>query len=297
MAVVYVVLALALVPLVWKKMRRTPSVRGRGVVIVGASSGIGRSLALEYARRGANLLLCARRNDQLRAVAAECRALSSSQVAVVAGDITERDTQLALRDTAQTSLSTVDYLVLNAGVISVRPVYDIWLADAGRTTADTMDQAMQRVMAVNINAPALISGLFLPLLAASRGCVVVVGSVAALVAAPTRSLYSASKHAVEGYFAAFRMEVKHLGISVTMVHPGTVDTDLRKSAVDAPMGGVCAGSTRGKMSAQTCAREIVRAAALRQRLLVTPWPYWIAVVLHWVAPALVDRMAMKKYGL
>ncbi|KAJ2861130.1 hypothetical protein FB639_005538, partial [Coemansia asiatica] len=202
MAVVYAVLALALVPLVWARVRPTPSVRGRGVVIVGASSGIGRSLALEYARRGADLLLCARRSDQLQAVADECRAASGRQALVVAGDITQRDTQMALRDAALSRLAAVDYLVLNAGVISVRPVADVWLADASRATADSMDHAMNRVMAVNANAPALVAGLFLPLLAASRGCVVVVGSVAALVSAPTRSLYSASKHAVEGYFAA-----------------------------------------------------------------------------------------------
>ncbi|KAJ1889987.1 hypothetical protein LPJ66_007734, partial [Kickxella alabastrina] len=275
--------ALALAWGIWRAVRPAPSVGGRYVVIVGASSGIGRSLALEYARQGATLLLCARRSDLLSQVSAECTRLSGHPTATVTGDITERATQLSLRDAAA-ELPHVDYLVLNAGAITVRPLTELWMTPDARSSADTVDEVLGRALAINTCAPILVAGLFLPLLAQSRGNVVVVASVASLVAAPTRSLYSAAKHAVEGYFSAFRMEVKHLGVDVTMVYPGTVDTDLRLAAIDAPAGEPVAGSKRGKMSPDSCARAILRAAALRDRQLVTPWPYWVAVVVHRFAP-------------
>ncbi|KAJ2074184.1 hypothetical protein GGI09_008817 [Coemansia sp. S100] len=281
-------------------LRPTPSVHGCNVVIVGASSGIGHSLALEYAQRGANLVLCARRQEQLEEVAVACRQLSVN-VSTVVGDITQRETQLALHREA--AARGVDYLVLNAGAISVRPIADLWPADTTdedelRKGADRASDLLQHILDINAVAPAVVAGLFIPLLAQSRGSVVVVSSVAGLVAAPTRSLYSASKHAVTGYFNAFRMEVAALGISVTVAYPGTVDTDLRHSAVDIHVGGGDgpAGSDAGKLSPASCAKQIVRAAALRQHSLITPWQYALGPVLYAVVPSVVDYLAKKKYG-
>ncbi|KAJ2744808.1 hypothetical protein GGI20_002661 [Coemansia sp. BCRC 34301] len=285
--------------------RPTPSVRGRSVVVVGASSGIGRCLALEYARHGANLVLCARRPELLATVADACRQLSV-HVTTVVGDITQRDTQLAL--CREATARGVDYLVLNAGAISVRPIADLWHPttttlenedEVLRGRADQAEALLHRILAINVVAPATLAGMFLPLLAQSRGVVVVVSSVAGLVAAPTRSLYSASKHAVTGYFNAFRMEVARLGVAVTVVYPGTVDTDLRHSAVDASLPTsepLPAGSNSGKLSANTCARQIVRAAALRASSLVTPWPYSLGPLLHSIVPSFVDYLAKRKYG-
>ncbi|KAJ2399464.1 hypothetical protein GGI23_002642 [Coemansia sp. RSA 2559] len=296
-------------------LRPTPSVAGRRVVIVGASSGIGRSMALEYARRGAHLLLCARRTHELHQVAVACRSVAQpGTVDVVVGDVTDRETQLALRDKA-TGLwdGMVDYLVLNAGAISVLPVVELWDIDVERATdprappvlvdqacADRADRMMRQIMDINLHAPVAVAGLFLPMLARARGSIVVVSSVAALVAAPTRSLYTASKQAVSGYFSALRMEIQaRLGVAVTIVYPGTVATDLRQSAVDGSpdSGAEAAGSQSGKLSPHTCACQAIRAAALRDRELVTPLPYRISVALYALAPSLVEYLAKKKYGL
>ncbi|KAJ1796769.1 hypothetical protein LPJ59_003541, partial [Coemansia sp. RSA 2399] len=106
--------------------------------------------------------------------------------------------------------------------------------------------------------------------------------------------------AVSGYFSALRMEIHaRLGVAVTIVYPGTVATDLRQSAVDRSpgSGAEAAGSQRGKLSPHTCARQAIRAAALRDRELVTPLPYRISVALHALAPSLVEYFAKKKYGL
>ncbi|KAJ1664801.1 hypothetical protein EV178_003778 [Coemansia sp. RSA 1646] len=299
---------------VLRRMRPTPSVVGCRVVIVGASSGIGRSMALEYARCGAHLLLCARRKYELDQVAEDCLSVAqpaSSAVDVVIGDITERETQIALRDRAMELWDgATDYLVLNAGAISVRPVTELWDIDVARATdprappiivgqacADRADGMMRQIMDVNLHAPVAVAGLFLPMLARAKGSIVVVSSMAALVAAPTRSLYTASKQAVSGYFSALRMEIhSRLGVAVTIVYPGTVATDLRQSAVDGSSDSA-AGSQRGKMSPHTCARQIIRAAALRERELVTPLPYRISVALYALAPSLVEYLARKKYGL
>ncbi|KAI8322652.1 NAD(P)-binding protein, partial [Martensiomyces pterosporus] len=290
------------------------------VVVVGASSGIGRSLALEYAQHGAELLICARRRELLEQVADECRAASGRPVHLVVGDITQLATQTEVRDAAADRLGGhVDYLILNAGAISVRPILDLWgLAPDGAVpdpgtgeqrgevaddTAKRADGMLRQIMEINVHAPAALAGLFLPILIRSRARVVVVSSMAGLIAAPTRSLYSASKHAVTGYFNAFRMEVQRHGVSVTIVYPGTVDTQLRQSAVDISPGpqGVSgggttiAGSTKGKLSPGRCAQQIVRAAAMRQSSLVTPFPYWISTVLYGFVPDVVEYFAKKKY--
>ncbi|KAJ2333600.1 hypothetical protein GGI00_002255 [Coemansia sp. RSA 2681] len=292
--------------LVAQHLRPTPSVRDRNVVIVGASSGIGRSLALEFAQRGANLVLCARRPEQLANVADACRQLSVD-VHTVVGDITQRETQLALYRQAKEAYG-VDYLVLNAGAISVRPITDLWPTTTTTETelqdeADRAEALFQKILSINAVAPATVAGLFLPLLTQSKGVVVVVSSVAGLVAAPTRSLYSASKHAVTGYFNSFRMEVARLGVAVLVAYPGTVDTDLRHAAVDASIPsssssplGPPAGSNSGKLSARSCAQQIVRAAALRRTSLVTPWVYWLGPLLYPIVPSFVDYLAKKKYG-
>ncbi|KAJ2521230.1 hypothetical protein H4217_001526 [Coemansia sp. RSA 1939] len=308
-----------------QKLRPTPSVANRKVVIVGASSGIGRSMAQEYARRGAYLVLCARRKSELEQVAEQCRSaaeLNPSTVDIVVGDITQRETQIALRNRVMELWNgTADYLVLNAGAISVRPVADLWNIDTervsdplapsvvvDRATADQADQTMRQIMDVNLHAPVSVAGLFLPMLARTRGCIVVVSSMTALVAAPTRSLYSASKQAVSGYFNALRMEIQQqLGVAVTIVYPGTVATELRLSAIDgqqqqsrngaAGAGGDVAGSQRGKMSPHECACQIIRAAALRERELITPLPYRISAALYSLAPSLIEYLARKKYGL
>ncbi|KAJ2910471.1 hypothetical protein GGI21_000842 [Coemansia aciculifera] len=280
-------------------IRPTPSVRGRTVVIVGASSGIGRCLALEYAARGANLILCARRLEQLQKVAQECQQLNPLvAVQTVVGDITQRTTQLALLEAA----TKCDYLVLNAGAISVLPIADQWEESFEVAAADRVESQFQEILALNVVAPAVVAGLFLPLLEKSRGSVVVVSSMAGLAAAPTRSLYSASKHAVSAYFNAFRMEVAGRGVAVTVVYPGTVDTDLRRAAVDAPSPvssstTVASGSSSGKLSPDTCARQIVRAAALRHTSLITPfWPYALVPILYPIVPGFIDYLAKKKYG-
>ncbi|KAJ2716519.1 hypothetical protein H4R19_000594 [Coemansia spiralis] len=285
-------------------LRPMPSIRGRTVVVVGASAGIGRCLALEYARGGAELLLCARRATELEQVRAECEAAGAAVVLCVAADITHRETQLVLRRCAVEMWGRVDYLVLNAGAISVLEVVDLWgmrtadgLRAADGDAADRADQALQQIMAVNLHAPAALAGLFLPLVAECRGVIVVVSSMAGLVAAPTRSLYSASKHAVTGYFNALRMEVARLGVAVTIAYPGSVATDLRQSAVDIREPGATVAGSESRMAPAVCARQIVRAAALRQPSLVTPWPYAVAAGLYAIAPGLVDWAAKRKYAL
>ncbi|KAJ2501990.1 hypothetical protein GGH96_001516 [Coemansia sp. RSA 1972] len=281
---------------------RIPSVRGTRVVVVGASSGIGECMALEYARRGARLVLCARRHSELTRVQHECE--KYTDVHIVTGDITQHDTQQQLLDAATVHFDEhVDYLVLNAGAISVQQVVDLWgmrssdgLCAASSTNAARADHAMRAIMEINVFAPICLSTLFLPLLTRAKGTIVVVSSMAGLVAAPTRSLYSASKHAVSGYFSALRMEMHEWNVCVTVAYPGTVNTMLRESALDKDENRA-AGSERGKMEPAECARQILRAAAQRQPSLVTPRVYWFTSILYAFAPRLVEYLARRKYGL
>ncbi|KAJ1951220.1 hypothetical protein FBU59_000292 [Linderina macrospora] len=282
-----------------QQLQKPAPVANAKVIIVGASSGIGRSLALGYARRGADLVLCARREDKLTEVASECKLLSSRHATLVIGDVTQTATQKEIEQVVASKFrGRLDFLVLNAGAISVLPVEELW--DAGSMDRDAAsaraDEALRKIMEVNAFAPINIAGRLMPMLVASKARVVVVSSMAGLIAAPTRSLYSASKHAVTGFFNAFRMEVERHGVSVTVAFPGTVDTELRKSAVDAGGRDEVAGSTTGKLSPEACAEQIIDASIHRRKTLILPFKYWVSTLLYAFAPDLVDRLAKDKYG-
>ncbi|RKP40032.1 hypothetical protein BJ085DRAFT_34102 [Dimargaris cristalligena] len=245
---------------------------GEVVVILGASSGIGRELALQYAQRGARLLLVARRQDRLRQLVQECTQCNPlSQVAYQVADLTS-DTDLAQLSRALDTWLTdndnddkhtpIDTAILCAGVISVRPFVDLaYAADSLTTpttspttstatpkpspwclTPPTLIQArlpwvtarVRDLLNTNVTGLVAATTVVLPRLGlAPAGRLLVVSSAAGKSGTPTRGLYAASKHALHGFFDTLRMELAPTTrISVCLVCPSTVDTELRNTAVD-----------------------------------------------------------------
>ncbi|KAI8875595.1 NAD(P)-binding protein [Backusella circina FSU 941] len=269
--------------------QRLVSPRNERVVIIGASSGIGRECALQYAKRGATLILFARREKLLQQLQQECQDAGSPSVNMVVGDVTVEE------DLEKLSKSTrgVDTVIYCAGMISVRPFLD--------NKQDRLMDALQKITQTNYFSAVLTARLFLPLLMESSASpnLIIISSLAGKVGAPTRSLYAGAKHAVQGFFDSLRVEVAPLNVHVGLVCPGTVDTALRQSAVDLNSEGhqeEIAGSKKNKLSPATVAARIICASDAREREVYLPVLMCYGAVFGNVfAKPIVDWFAAKKY--
>jgi short-subunit dehydrogenase len=253
------------------------------VAITGASKGIGAELAKQLAAKGAKLVLAARNEKELEAVAQDCRNAGAAVVCVRADVAVERDCQ-AIVAGAALAFGRLDTLVNNAGV-------SMWAR-----FEDIEDMSiLERIMQVNYMGSVYCTRHALPHLRESRGRIVGVASLAGMVGVPTRTGYSASKHAMRGFFDSLRIELDASGVTVTMIYPGFVSTGIRENATGPDGKPILVSPVKeGEvMSVGDCARRIVTAIENREREVVMTARGKIGLWLKLVAPALIDRMAKR----
>lgn len=250
------------------------------VLITGASSGIGEATARELVRRGAKVVLCARRADLLEKVAAELRAGGGSAIAVACDVTREGDPEAAVAR-AVAEWGRLDTVLANAG-----------FAVAGRLEALTLDD-YRRQLETNVFGTIRTIKAALPELQTSRGRIGVVGSVNGFIGTPATSAYCASKFAVRGLCDSIRPELRPLGISVTHIAPGFVASEIRakdnrevvhRNARDPVPAWLVA-------PAESAANEIVNALRRRKREQVVTFHGKVAVFLErhlsWLVAQLV----------
>ena len=259
--------------------------RDNVVVVTGASAGIGAELARQLAAGGAWLALAARGAARLEEVAAECRALGGKALAVPT-DVGEEAQCRALVERTVAEYGRLDTLVNNAGI-------GMW----ARFDEITDLSIFERVMRVNYLGSVYCTHHALPHLKRSRGRIVGVSSLTGRTGVPTRSAYAASKHAMAGLFDTLRIELDGTGVSVTMIYPGFVATEIRERAFGPDGRPLGAGNSpvreREVMTAEECARRIVDAAAARRREVVMTARARVGMWLKLIAPGAVDRIARR----
>jgi short-subunit dehydrogenase len=258
-------------------------VKDKVIVITGASKGIGAELARQLAARGARLVLAARNDAELEEVARACRALGAAVVNVKADVSLERDCQ-AIVAGAVLAFGRLDVLVNNAGI-------SMWAK-----FEDIEDLSiLERIMKVNYMGAVYCTRHALPHLRQSRGLLVGVASLAGKVGVPTRTGYSASKHAMTGFFDSLRIELQDSGVDVTMIYPGFVATGIRENAAgpDGKPIQVSPVKEGEVMSVEDCAARIVTAIERREREVVMTARGKIGLWLKLVAPGLIDRIARR----
>jgi len=259
------------------------SYAGKVVVLTGASEGIGRALALRLARERARLVLAARNAARLNSLAEECRVLGA-QALVVPTDVSSREQCEALADAAFAHFGAIDVVVLNAGATMWSRLDE--LEDVG---------LLERLMRLNYLGAAWLTRRALPALIAARGRIVAVSSLTGLVGVPTRTGYAASKHAMIGFFDSLRIELADRGVSVTLVAPDFVRSEIHRRATGPDGKPLGASPMRESkiMGADECARIIADAALARRRLVITSFRGRLMRWAKLVAPGLVDRLAAR----
>jgi short-subunit dehydrogenase len=258
-------------------------VKDRVVIITGASKGIGAELARQLASRGAKLVLAARNDAELNAAAEECRKLGATVITVKADVAFEHDCQTIVAG-ALLAFGGIDVLVNNAGM-------SMW----ARFDEIEDVEVLARIMQVNYMGAVYCTRHALPHLKASGGCLVGISSLAGLVGVPTRTGYSASKHAMTGFFDSLRIELADTGIAVTMIYPGFVATGIRENATGPDGKPILVSPVKeGEvMTVEDCAARIVRAIERREREVVMTARGRFGGWLRLVAPGLVDRIARR----
>jgi short-subunit dehydrogenase len=221
---------------------------GKVVWVTGASGGIGEALALGAARRGATLVLTARREAELERVRALCP--DPARVAILVADLAALDDADALAARAAAPFGPVDVLVNNAGI-------------SQRTAALETDMAAyRRLFEVDFFAPIALTRALLPaMVARGAGHVVVVSSVFGHIAMARRTGYAAAKHALHGWYDCARIELGAAGVRFTLACPGFVATDISRNALGPggrPWGRVDHDIGKGMPPAR-CAERIWRA--------------------------------------
>lgn len=222
---------------------------GKVVWIAGASSGIGAALAVEMARAGAKLILSARREDKLQAVAERCRE-HASDVHVLPLDMTRIETFPETLSHVEALLGPIDMLVLNAGI-----------GQRGRALEVELE-VIRRLFEVDFFGTIELARIVGNGMAKrGSGQIVVTSSVLGLMSVPGRSGYCAAKHALQGYFNSLRAEVARSGVTVTMICPGYIRTEISLHALEpdgSEHGRMDGGQDKG-MSADECAARMMSA--------------------------------------
>ncbi|GIU20483.1 short chain dehydrogenase [Shewanella colwelliana] len=254
------------------------------VIVTGASEGIGRALVKALAPIGCKLVLTARNQQRLDSLAQAISSNSSHQPLVFAADITDPLACQALISATVEHFGQLDILINNAGMTMwsrFDELYDLSI--------------LNKVMQVNYLAPTYLTHSALPHLKVTQGQIVVVASVAGLTGVPTRSGYSASKHAVMGFFDSLRIELSDDNVAVTILCPDFVVSEIHKRALDGQ------GNSLGKspmqenkiITAAQCAQMMLPAIAGRKRLMITSLRGRLGRFVRLIAPGLIDKIARK----
>ncbi len=223
--------------------------RNKIIWITGASSGIGEALAYAAAKEGAKLVLSARREGELIRVAANCKK-NSSAILVLPLDLEDTATIEEKVNLVVTKFGRIDVLINNGGM-------------GHRTKAVNTPTAIDRkIMEINFFGTINLTKAVAKIMQQQKsGKLVVVSSIMGKYGMPLYSTYSASKHALYGYFESLRQELCKDNVKVLIVSPGFINTDVSTKLLreDGSVHGIKSDAQKKGMTAMDCAKGIINA--------------------------------------
>ena len=219
------------------------------VWIIGASSGIGRALAIDMAKHQANLVISSRNITELENVKKDCLNYTQNCTVVPLDLEINSDYNNEVKQVVK-KYSTIDFLIINGGISQRSQIHE---------TPISIDR---KLMEINYFGNISITKSVLPYMMKQKsGHIVVVSSIVGKFGFPLRSAYSASKHALHGYYETLRAEQKSNNINVTIIIPGRVKTNISQNAIlkdGSSYDKLDTGQAQG-ISAQSCSIQIIKA--------------------------------------
>lgn len=249
-------------------------------LITGASSGIGRALAMEGAKRGYNLALIARNEQNLNEVANQCRGLGADVFTYVGDVSSEPDCEAFVQGSIR-AFGQIDVLINNAG-ISMRAIFN-----------DTSTEVIKTLMDINFWGAVYCTKFALPALLKTKGTVAGVSSIAGFKGLPARTGYSASKFALNGFLESLRCENLKTGLHVLIACPGYTNSNIRNTALNHK--GESQGDTPLNedklMSSEEVAARIWKSIQGKKRYLILTPVGKITIFINKWFPGLADTLA------
>ncbi|RZJ77742.1 MAG: SDR family oxidoreductase [Flavobacterium sp.] len=262
------------------------SFKGKVVVITGASSGIGKALAEELAKRGANVVLGARQYVTLCEITAELEAKYTIKALAVQADVSkEEDCESLIKQTI-TTFGKIDVLINNAG-LSMRALFN-----------DLDLSVLKNLMDVNFWGTVYCTKYALPEILKTKGSVVGVSSIAGYRGLPGRTGYSSSKFAMNGFMEALRTELLKTGVHVMVACPGFTTSNIRVAALakDGNVHGETSMEEGKMMSAEEVASIISDGILNRKRTLIMTGQGKLAVWMNKLFPKFTDKKVFELFA-
>ncbi|MGY3766434.1 SDR family NAD(P)-dependent oxidoreductase [Vagococcus vulneris] len=248
------------------------------VLITGASSGLGEAIAYESVKKGADVILCARRQSELERVTTNCRRISQSRVVSIVLDVSSYGSCQSLFAVLTRDNLRVDVLVNCAGF----GVFENFI-DTPRHTIDQMFQ---------VNVLGLIhltQQIALLMIEQGTGHIINIASQAGKMATPKSSIYSATKFAIIGFSNSLRLELRDFGIAVTTVNPGPIKTNFFKIAD--PKGNYLEKVGVLAISPESLAKKIVDSMGSYRREINVPMIMELGSKCYQLFPVVGDALA------
>ena len=256
------------------------------VIITGASSGIGKALAIEFATRGANLVVGARNYVALCELTESLISQYNIQAVAVQCDVSIEEDCAHLIKQAILTFKQIDVLINNAG-ISMRALFK-----------DVELSVLKQIMDINYWGTVYCTKYALPHITETQGSIVGVSSVAGYKGLPGRAGYSASKFAMNGFLDVLRVENLKTGVHILTACPGFTASNIRNTAL--AKDGSQQGETHmdeGKlMPAEEVARRIADGVENRDSVLIMTRQGKLAVLLSKFMPGLLDKLVYKTFA-
>jgi len=253
------------------------------VWITGASSGIGEALTYALSKRGAQLIISSRNKESLQKVKQQCR-VEEAHIHILPLDLAQTETLEHKAEQAQAAFGPIDYLFNNGGV-SQRSL-----------AVETDMQVIREVMEVNFFGTIALTKAVLPgMIERQQGHNVVTSSVRGKFGTRLRSTYAASKHALHGWFDSLRQELFEHHISVTLVCPGFIKTNVTINALkgDGTKLGEMSGGQAHGMPPKECAKKILEGVQKGKAECYIGGKEVLGVYLNRMAPGLLRKVLQK----
>ncbi|MCO4794490.1 MAG: SDR family oxidoreductase [Bacteriovoracaceae bacterium] len=256
---------------------------GKVIWITGASSGIGEALALELSKQNCKLILSSRREEALQKTMAKCSG-DPSHIAILPLDLEKTNELEEKSKQAEEIFGQIDILVNNGGISQRSKVMD------------TNMDVYSRLMSINyLGAVALTKAVLPKMLERKSGQVIAITSLVGKFGTPLRSGYSASKHALHGFFDSLRAELHDNGIEVLLVCPGFIRTNVSVNAFigDGSSQGSMDKAQQNGMEAQVFAKKMISAIEASKEEISIGGKETVGVVIKRFLPGLFSKMIRK----